>query len=295
MNENTQIIPLKPSALGAMASRFSMDPKNLLDTLKNTVFKGATNEQLAALVVVANEHRLNPFTREIYAFPDKSGGIQAVVGVDGWIRIVTQNESFDGVEFNYSGDKDDLACTCTIHVKGRTHAVIVTEYLVECRRNTEPWKTYPRRMLRHKALIQAGRVAFGFGSLKDEDDVMIHPASATVSSRPIFAAEIPEKTDDVPMDFPPETPTKSGPERKVKTEQAQPVSVNYVKGMRGLLKLAGCEEAEFLDFMRATYGWDDSLSSLEEVATVLPQKLAACYDDWTSVMSKLNAAKKAGV
>ncbi|MCK8397432.1 recombinase RecT, partial [Erwinia amylovora] len=87
------------------------------------VFKGASNEHLAALVVVANEHRLNPFTREIYAFPDKSGGIQAVVGVDGWIRIVTQNESFDGVEFSYTGEKDDLACTCTMHVKGRSHAV----------------------------------------------------------------------------------------------------------------------------------------------------------------------------
>lgn len=170
-----QLLPMsggaKPSALAVMASRFDMDPKNLMETLKSTVFKGATNEQLAALVVVANEHGLNPFTREIYAFPDKSGGIQAVIGVDGWIRIITQHGSFDGFEHEFSGDGNELACTVTLYRKDISRPVRVTEYLSECRRGTEPWKTYPRRMLRHKALIQAGRIAFGLGSLKDEDDV----------------------------------------------------------------------------------------------------------------------------
>lgn len=159
-----------------MANRYQMEPKILLDTLKNTVFKGATNEQLGALVVVANEHGLNPFTREIYAFSDKSGGIQAVVGVDGWLRIINQNPNFDGVEFV----QDDKACTCILYVKGRTHPVKVTEYLGECARNTDPWRQYPRRMLRHKALIQAGRIAFGYGALRDEDDFSVHPSSATV-------------------------------------------------------------------------------------------------------------------
>lgn len=270
-----QSMTVKPSALGAMAARFSMDPKNLLDTLKNTVFKGASNEQLAALVVVANEHRLNPFTREIYAFPDKSGGIQAVLGVDGWIRIVTQNEDFDGVEFSYDGEKDDLSCTCTIHVKGRNHAVVVTEYLAECRRNTDPWRSHPRRMLRHKALIQAGRVAFGFGSLKDEDDVMIHPASVTVS-KPEFnlLPETTEPEDDVPMGEPTKQP---------EPVKEAPKTINYVKGLRGLLKLASITEAEFLEFMRAFHAWDDSLSSFEEVSMTAPAKLQYAYDSWTEI------------
>ena len=32
------------------------------------------------------------------------------------------------------------------------------------------WQKWPRRMLRHKALIQAARVAFGFAGLSDEDE-----------------------------------------------------------------------------------------------------------------------------
>lgn len=167
-----QALTTRPSALQSMATRFEMEPGKLMDTLKQTVFKKATNEQLAALVVVANEHNLNPFTREIYAFPDKAGGIQAVIGVDGWIRIITQNKNFDGVDFSFDGEGNEMSCTCTIHHKERSHPVVATEYLAEVKRNTDPWKSHPRRMLRHKALIQAGRIAFGLGSLKDEDDLL---------------------------------------------------------------------------------------------------------------------------
>ena len=37
-----------------------------------------TDAQMAALLVVANQYNLNPWTKEIYAFPDKSNGIVPV-------------------------------------------------------------------------------------------------------------------------------------------------------------------------------------------------------------------------
>ena len=40
----------------------------------------------------------------------------------------------------------------------------------ECRRNTDPWKQWPSRMLRHKATIQAARYAFGFSGIVDQDE-----------------------------------------------------------------------------------------------------------------------------
>jgi phage recombination protein Bet len=165
--------PQTPSALALMAARYSVDPGKLHATLQETVFKGATPEQCLALVVVANQYGLNPFTREIYAFPDKKGGgIIPVISVDGRINMMQNHPQFDGIEFEFHGDGDDLACTATIHRKDRKHPFSVTEYLAECRRETDPWRTAPRRMLRHKALIQACRVAFAFGGIGDEDDVM---------------------------------------------------------------------------------------------------------------------------
>ena len=33
-----------------------------------------------------------------------------------------------------------------------------------------PWKTHPKRMLRHKAMIQCARLAFGFTGIYDQDE-----------------------------------------------------------------------------------------------------------------------------
>ena len=54
--------------------------------------------------------------------------------------------------------------------KDRDHATTCTEYLAECSRNTEPWKKWPARMLRHKAAIQTARYAFGFSGIVEPDE-----------------------------------------------------------------------------------------------------------------------------
>ena len=153
----------------ALAKQFNIqgDPAELVQTLKATAFKGnATDAQFNALLIVATQYSLNPFTKEIYAFPDKNNGITPVVGVDGWARIINSNSQFDGMDFQ----QDDESCTCRTYRKDRSHPIAVTEYLDGCRRNTQPWNSHPKRMLRHKAMIQAARLAFGFTGIYDEDE-----------------------------------------------------------------------------------------------------------------------------
>lgn len=145
------------------------DPQDLINVLKGTAFKGnATDAQMSALLIVSNQFGLNPWTKEIYAFPDKGGGIVPVVGVDGWLRIINDHPQFDGMDVQLSADGEEA--TCTIHRKDREHPTKITEYLSECKRGTDPWKTSPRRMLRHKAIIQCARVAFGYGGIHDQDE-----------------------------------------------------------------------------------------------------------------------------
>ena len=153
-----------------LSERFGMgDGSDLDTTLKLTCFKGAnqvTDAQMTMLLVIAQQYGLNPFTREIYAFPDK-GGIVPVVGVDGWARIINSHPQFDGMDF----EQDDEKCTCIMFRKDRSHPVKITEYMAECRRsNAQPWNTHPRRMLRHKAMIQCARIAFGFAGIFDQDE-----------------------------------------------------------------------------------------------------------------------------
>jgi len=159
------------SLITTMAERYSVDPGQFYNTLTDTVFQGATQSQLIALCVVANQYGLNPFTREIYAFPAKGGGIVPIVGIDGWLRIINEHPQFDGM--NVALSDDGRECTVTVHRKDRQYPTIVTEYLDECKGTTDPWRRFPRRMLRHKAIIQAARVAFGFGGIYDKDDASV--------------------------------------------------------------------------------------------------------------------------
>ena len=146
----------------------SDDPGALVAVLKATAFKGQVSDaQMTALLVVANQYGLNPWTKEIYAFPDKNNGIVPVVGVDGWSRIINSHPQFDGMDF----EQDDESCTCSIFRKDRSRPVRVTEYMAECKREgVGPWRSHPRRMLRHKAMIQCARLAFGFVGIYEQDE-----------------------------------------------------------------------------------------------------------------------------
>lgn len=140
---------------------------DLVKVLKATAFKGEVSDaQMTALVIVANQYKLNPWTKEIYAYVDKRQGVIPVVGVDGWSRIINSNQMFDGMEFK----QDSESCTCIIYRKDRSRPIAVTEWLSECKMNTGPWVTHPKRMLRHKAMIQCARLAFGFVGIYDQDE-----------------------------------------------------------------------------------------------------------------------------
>jgi phage recombination protein Bet len=152
---------------------------------------------------------LNPWTHEIYAFPDKQNGIVPVVGVDGWSRLMNSNPEFDGMEVIESDDivtgEDHKPCPrwieCRIYRKGRTHYVPSKERFDECyrppfvtrdgRKVSGPWQTHTSRMLRHKAVIQAARMAFGFAGIYDPDEAdRIIEAGPVISANPRDGLEV---------------------------------------------------------------------------------------------------------
>ena len=194
MGEVATLQPAAPSVIGGLAQYYGMDKAAFVQTMKATIMGGqrdVTNEQIAAFCLVAKEHKLNPFTKEIFAFPSR-GGIVPVVSVDGWMKLVNSHPQFDGMEFKDTlNDKGDLiAVTCRIFRKDRAHAVEVTEYMAECRRNTDVWKQWPARMLRHKATIQAARYAFGFAGIMEPDEAERMNEVQTVHAEHIPEAQI---------------------------------------------------------------------------------------------------------
>jgi phage recombination protein Bet len=219
---STEIVTTKPkSALALMAERCNVDPAKLHETLKNTVFKGATDDEMLALVVTANTYELNPLLKELYAFPKKGGGITPMVGVDGWLKIANRQPNFDGMEVEVYGEgKAPTHATCEIFLKDRSRPIKITEYFEECKRNTDPWSQMPRRMLRNKAIIQCVRVAFGIGGIHDEDEARdiseprnVTPPQSRLRSAQIepFARPEPPPEPDVPAN-----PSKAEPQGRQK-------------------------------------------------------------------------------
>ena len=157
--------------LDGMAAKYGLAPQEFSATVRATCgMPNASAEEFAAFVSVCKEYGLNPLLREIYAFPKRGGGLIPVVSIDGWIHLINEHPMADGFEFDvHEPDGELIAITCRMHRKDRSHPVEVTEYLSECIRATEPWKMR-HRMLRHKALIQAARYAYGFSGIYDEDE-----------------------------------------------------------------------------------------------------------------------------
>jgi phage recombination protein Bet len=173
------------SLIRTMADRYGVDPAKLKQTLTKTIFpqdREASDEQVIMFMVVANHYELNPFTKEIYAFPTKGGGIVPIVSIDGWLALINRQPTLDGIDFSDTLTKDGKleSITCRIFRKDRSHPMEITEYFAECFRETRnrdgkvledaPWAKWPRRMLRHKALIQCARVAFSLSGIYDPDE-----------------------------------------------------------------------------------------------------------------------------
>lgn len=190
MNAVVKSIPkASTSVLVRMGEKFGVDPDKMMATLKATAFRGeVSNEQMMALLVVADQYDLNPWTKEIFAFPDRNNGIVPVVGVDGWSRIINSNPQFNGMEF-IDGPLNSKSIPewieCAIYRKDREHPIKVREYFEEVFRDMGPWKSHPRRMLRHKAMIQCARLAFGFVGVYDQDEADRIIEAEVIESRKI--------------------------------------------------------------------------------------------------------------
>lgn len=169
-----------------LSESYGVSEKSMIDILKKGVFRGgdATQEDLLAAMILCREYRLNPVLKHIHAIPNK-GSMLLVVGVDGWIRIINDHPQFDGVAFEYmEGPEGVISCTCSMHRKDRTQPIVVTEYMDECfQKGKEPWERWPKRMLRHKALIQCARIAFGLGGIIDDDEAERFDQTPTTTRR----------------------------------------------------------------------------------------------------------------
>ena len=89
---------------------------------------------------------------------------QVHISIDGWIRMIHRHPAFAGLSFAISPELENelpIWMECTIYRADQSLPITVREYLAEVKRESEIWQHMPRRMLRHKTLLQCAKIGLG--------------------------------------------------------------------------------------------------------------------------------------
>lgn len=130
-----------------------------IDTIKQTVAKGANDAQLALFLQVCKSRNLDPFTKQVYYTPQ---GI--IVSIDGFRAIAERTGCYapGPTRFEYDANGGLVAAFVTVKklVAGTWHEVEESAYYEEYRGSSPIWKRMPRVMLSKSAESRALRRAF---------------------------------------------------------------------------------------------------------------------------------------
>ncbi|MBA3953725.1 recombinase RecT [Candidatus Dependentiae bacterium] len=167
-----------------------------LELIKNTVAKGATEEELKTLIYLCKEYNLDPIKKEIY-FLKYGGKATILTSRDGYLKIANLNEQFDGLESDvvYVGDKltkkDDgslhieyspehlsfdktklMGAFCSVFRKDRRKATTVFVSLKDYYKKGAPiWEQYINAMILKVAEAMALKRAFSISGLVTREEI----------------------------------------------------------------------------------------------------------------------------
>jgi hypothetical protein len=141
--------------------------------------------QLLSMLRLMTRYQLDPLCDEVSLVRLPTGQWYPFITIDGWTKLINQHAAFAGICFSESPQLMDgipVWMECTIYRTDRLHPITVREYFSEVVTEYAPWKTMPRRMLRHRTLQQSARLAFGIsGGSAVEVSTTPHHANNQIS------------------------------------------------------------------------------------------------------------------
>ena len=156
-----QVSPMA-KALKCAAQAIGMTPACLTTWLSQYPQLGeATQETCLRLIA---EYRLNPRADEIDLVQFEEGRWQVFITVNGWAKLINAHPAFCGIEFSEASEFEEgvpIWMGCAIYRTDRVKPIEVKEYFSEMKTEHAAWQQMPRRMLRHRAMQQCARLAFG--------------------------------------------------------------------------------------------------------------------------------------
>lgn len=167
VKESTEMMIIEDNK-GDVLAEYS--PK-LLNTIKNTVAKNATDEELYMFLQLSSMYDLNPFMKEIWFVKNKDGSIMIMTSRDGYRKIASKDPNFkdcrsfpvfenDTFEMEVvMGEITNVTHKFTQKDRGElvgAYAVLLTHSgdrtatyvdFKEYNKNTPVWRAYPTAMI----------------------------------------------------------------------------------------------------------------------------------------------------
>lgn len=169
-----------------------------IELIKNSICKGASNEELQFFIYACQRTGLDPFARQIYSVP--RGGQRTIqTSVDGFRLIADRTGKYaPGKEPTFEYDKNGNLISATSYVMKQTkdgtwHQVSANACYSEYNAGTPLWKKMPRAMLSKCAECLALRKAFpsemsGIYGQEEMDQADSKPEFVNV--KPLYMAAI---------------------------------------------------------------------------------------------------------
>ena len=156
-----QISPVA-RALKCAAQTVGMTPASLTTWFSQYPQLSETTQETCLRLIA--EYRLNPRADEIDLIQFEEGRWQVFITVNGWAKLINAHPAFCGIEFSEASELEEgvpLWMGCTIYRTDRIKPIVIREYFAEMKTEHAAWQQMPRRMLRHRAMQQCARLAFG--------------------------------------------------------------------------------------------------------------------------------------
>src|SRR3954468_15481053 len=164
--------------------------KEVIETIKQTVARGATDAQLQMFLVLAGRYNLDPFLREIWC-AQIGGQMTVLTSRDGYLKIAQRDPNFDGIVSATVCENDvfeiDPIAPQVKHAFGAKRGRIIGAYaacfhkqrrpvvcfapLEEYRKDTPTWKTYPSAMIVKVAEALSLKRQFGISGLVTAEEI----------------------------------------------------------------------------------------------------------------------------
>jgi hypothetical protein len=170
--------------IAAAAHLIGLDRLELLAWMN--LFEAVPEKTWLCLLRMILEYRLDPLKEELFLHRYDNGQWQVLISVDGWIKLISRHPHFVGIVFTESSQMINDIPTwieCAIYRSDRTMPMVVREYFIEVKQETQIWQKMPRRMLRHRALQQCARLSF---SIALQDAPFLAPVHKSSDHTKVF-------------------------------------------------------------------------------------------------------------